>query len=163
MNGWIVHVYGYVPARANVREKVCPLEMDPESNFSGDGEREVTVWGTSSKFVHVTVAPVLTVTDPGLNSRPRIATAAASEGPAAPDAAGEDGGVVARVGTADGTAVMGFISGMFVIVSGTGLTGDGDEFEVHPATRRAPARARIRTTGMLNRIRDIRSTVGQGL
>lgn len=159
MNGWIVHVYGYVPARVNVREKVCPLEMDPESNFSGDGERDVTVWGTSSKFVHVTVAPAPIVTDPGLNSRPFIATAAVEEGPAAPAVAGADGAVVARVGTADGTAVGGVISGMFVVVAGTAVTGAGDEFDVHPATRSAPARAMTRITGMLYRIRDIRCTV----
>ena len=116
-------MYGYVPARVNVREKVCPLEMDPELNVSGDGVRDVTVWGTSSKFVHVTVAPALTVTDPGLNARPLMSTAAVVDGMAVPVAAGAGGAVVARVGSAIGTAVAGGISGMFVVVAGAPVAG----------------------------------------
>jgi hypothetical protein len=64
-----VQKYEYVPGWVKVYVNVVPCCIVPESNAAGDGVLEVTVCGTASSLVHVTLVPDFTVIAMGLNSR----------------------------------------------------------------------------------------------
>jgi len=57
MFGWIVHLYANDPADMNVRLKLAPGAIDPESQSLA-----VEVCATLSLFIHLIVVPTGTVT-----------------------------------------------------------------------------------------------------
>ena len=81
ISGWNEQKYVYVPGAVKVREYVPPLRSIPESN---DESSAVTVCGTESRFVQVTVPPTAIVIVAGLNALPEIDTEPVV-GSAAPD------------------------------------------------------------------------------
>src|SRR5215472_8338673 len=62
MCGCTAQKYSYVPARSNRRENVSSVSSAGELNCLS---LAVTVCGTSSRFVHITVLPAATVTSAG--------------------------------------------------------------------------------------------------
>src|SRR5579859_2708917 len=85
-------MYESVPAALNVRENVSPRPRTGELATSV----KVTVWATTSLFVHTTVVPALTVSTAGSNLKLVMLTfAPAGAGVVAEGAAGEGAGVAA--------------------------------------------------------------------
>ena len=85
-----------VPALANVRVYVSPVNMNPESKLESVA---VTVCGNAPLFTHDTVAPVDTVSEAGENAKSTMSTS--------PDP-GAGGAVVVVV---DGGTVVGVVGG----------------------------------------------------
>src|SRR5438445_13627101 len=65
MSGWMLQMYAYAPAWANVVVNDFPLSK--RSLDFTDASVKTTLWATSLVLVHVTAPPVATFTESGTN------------------------------------------------------------------------------------------------